>query len=120
MVDHVNGLTRDIALMKRFGPNPAAMLNVSRLDSADFAASRAKYMLDGFYDAARGTHVPFSRTGTALGMFRDLQYSAKLGSSVVLHATTNPIIQGLGRHLQGHSIVQMPLELARSFTDRKS
>src|SRR5574337_88548 len=138
MVDHVNGLTRDIALMKRFGPNPAAMveymkqaidseagklktgqpsmLNVSRLDSADFAASRAKYMLDGFYDAARGTHVPFSRTGTALGMFRDLQYSAKLGSSVVLHATTNPIIQGLGRHLQGHSIVQMPLELARSFT----
>lgn len=138
LVDHVSGLTRDVALMKRFGPNPAAAVEWLKqvIDSeaakskieqpsmfahqvaqtADFAASKAKYMLDGFYDAARGSAVPFSRTGEAIGMWRDWQYGAKIGSAVVLHTTTNPVLQGMGRHLQGHSLLQMPMDIIRGFS----
>ena len=138
LIDHVNGLTRDIALMKRFGPNPAAMveylkqvvdseagkfkvehpsmLNASNPLLADFAATKARHMIDGFYDAARGSSVPFSRTGEAIGMFRDIQNAAKLGSAVIVHSFTNPVIQAMGRYLQGHSLLTMPMDIARSFT----
>lgn len=138
MVDHVSGLTRDVALMQRFGPNPAATIEWLKQTIAseaakhkleepsmfrggdklgvDFAVKRANYMVDGFYDAARGTGVPFSRTGAALGMFRDLQYGAKLGSAVIVHSFTNPVIQTMGRYLQGHSLVTLPMDLIRGFT----
>ncbi|MFZ1963362.1 MAG: hypothetical protein WAU78_07825 [Roseiarcus sp.] len=138
LIDHISGLTRDVAMMKRFGPNPAAMVEWLKQvvaseagkfkseqpsmfrgqsgQTADFTAKKAAYMLDGFHDAARGSSMPFSRTGAAIAMFRDLEYSAKLGSAVVLHAITNPIIQAMGRYLQGHSLVTLPLELAKGFT----
>jgi hypothetical protein len=138
LVDHVSGLTKDVAMMRRFGPNPAAMVewlkqvvdseaakykleqpsmfNGGNKLTTDFTATRARYMLDGFYDAARGSSMPFSRTGASIGMFRDLQYSAKLGSAVIVHATTNPIIQAMGRYLQGHSVLATGLDMMKGFS----
>ncbi len=138
LVDHVSGLTKDIALMKRFGPNPAAMIewlkqsieseaakykleapsmfNGGAKLTTNFDVKKSAYMLDGFYDAARGSSMPFSRTGASLEMFRNVQYGAKLGSAVIVHATTNPIIQAMGRYLQGHSLLTVPLDMMKGFT----
>lgn len=138
LLDHVNGLTRDVALMRRFGPNPASMVEYlkqvvasegakvkleqpsmfphDKKASADFTTRKTAYMLDGFYDAARGSGVPFSPTGEAIGMFRDVQYSAKLGAAVIVHAMTNPVIQEMGRALQGHSLLEFPMEFVRGFS----
>ena len=138
LVDHVSGLTRDVALMQRFGPNPAAtvewlkqvvsseaakfklqertMFKAASGLTADFAARRAQFMIDGFHDVARGSSMPFSRAGAALEMARNEQYGAKLGSAVIVHAFTNPVIQAMGRYLQGHSLVTLPMDLLRGFS----
>jgi len=138
LIDHVNGLTRDVALMKRFGPNPAATIEwlkqaiaseaaKAKLKepsmfahenglTADFALVKSRMMIDGFLDAARGSALPFSRAGAAMAMWRDVQYGAKLGSAAILHTLANPVIQAMGRHLQGHALLQMPLDIIRGFS----
>lgn len=165
LIDHINDLTRAVALMRRFGPNPASMVEYLtqviasegakvKLEqpnmfpsggimremigalvpeevlrklapdilegqpkmSVDASVAWAKQMLDGFYDQARGSGVPFSYSGEALGMFRDVQYGAKMGSAAIVHATTTMPIQAMGRALQGHSLLELPMDFIRGFS----
>jgi hypothetical protein len=140
MMGHTHAMARDVAMMERLGPNPAAttewLKQVVQSEAAkwqtgepslwrapspldvpeeklvgprialDKRVARAQRTLDGFYDEMRPTDSSgwLSLAGTIL---RNFEYSAKLGSAVILHAVTNPIIQGFARYASGLPVMKM-------------
>ena len=138
MMSHVNGLTRDVALLQRLGPNPAATVEwmkqllqreaaqvkigrPSLLDAtpmtADWNAWKASRQLDGLYDIAKGSSVPESFLGTGVGIARNIAYSAKIGSAVITHTFSNTIIQAMSRYLHGLPVLNTGLDILKGFTN---
>jgi hypothetical protein len=140
MMRHVQSMARDVALMQRLGPNPAAtvrwlqqiieqegaklkagqpslMKDISPTKVASSVAM-AKWTLDGFYDVARGSSVPHSFASDAIGILRNVQYSAKLGGAVIMHALVNPVIQAGGRYMHGLPLTSMAMDLARGLKNK--
>jgi hypothetical protein len=140
MMGHTHSMARDVAMMERLGPNPAATTEwlkqvvqseaakwqtgetslwrapspadvpeeklTGARTSVDRRVKFAQRTLDGFYDEMRPTDASgwFGLAGTIL---RNFQYSAKLGSAVILHAMTNPVIQGFARYAAGLPVMKM-------------
>jgi hypothetical protein len=143
MTNHIRGMAMDVALMQRLGPNPRAtvewmkqnldneaakiragqpsFMNAKPL-SAAMKAFKGREALDALYDSAKGYAVPYSAVGNGIGIIRDVQYAAKLGSAVITHTFSNTVIQGMGRYMHGGGlgdIIRIPLDIARNLKDSK-
>lgn len=146
MMGHVRSMARDIAIMQRLGPNPAASVDwlkklvqkeaalfkagepslfgdgagmfgkVSR-QSAELKAYEAGATLDGFYETARGLSAPRSPVGDAMGALRNVQYAAKLGSAVLLDLTVNPVVQMGARYMHGLPMTGIVMDTLRTLKD---
>lgn len=136
MTQHLRSMASDVALMHRFGPNPAGMLNLMQqmLDlevakarvgdehalrangkNAEAKVDLAKKILDGFYEQYRGDRQGngyLALTGTVL---RNWYTSALLGSSVIPHMTTNWIIQSFARYAGGIPFARVIPQLLGAF-----
>ena len=137
-VEHLHGRAADIALMQRFGPNPAGMLEYLKqvLDSerakvevglphmlgADVtpANARAKVahaqsILDNFYAQYRGDRPVSNALSLASDVARNVVTSALLGSSVIPHLTSNWLIQTFARKAGGIPYAMVIPQLLRAF-----
>lgn len=115
MTGHIDGMSRDIALMEILGPNPTASVQwlkdtlerTAALDTAPdsravdraFGATRK---IDRLYDEITGAAGrPENRTmALAFSSLRSFQTAAKLGSAM-LSATTDVAFQGMTRRFNG-------------------
>ncbi len=124
MMNHINGMARDIAAIERLGPNPQAMLTFlkQRIEKAGQARktgeavpfagwqaradSRARgkiAAIDNMWEAYRGnaevavdTHM-----ASALSVTRNWLTASILGSAVLSAIPTDPIYQMLARRFVG-------------------
>ncbi|MDX3883611.1 MAG: hypothetical protein QHC65_04255 [Sphingomonas sp.] len=107
MMGHIHGMARDIALMERLGPNPAAtvrwMADVVRKramteegagTAADGASYKASREIQAIYDTLSGSsRRPESRRLAQLGeTLRGWQVATKLGSAAL--STTSDVATG--------------------------
>lgn len=124
MMNHVNGMARDIAAIERLGPNPQAMLTFlkQRIEQAaavkkageavPFAGSQARAdsrargkisTIDNMWDAYRGNGEVAVDTQVADGfaITRNWLTASILGSAVLSALPTDPIYQTLARRFAG-------------------
>lgn len=140
MSSHIRTLARDVALMERFGPNPSttidwlknvvmqeamkaradlpSMFPKPTLRSYDGAARQAQATIDGLFSLARGDGGAAGGALADVGaIFRNLQYSAKLGGSILTHGVLNPIVQSYARHIHGIPLTGQLMEMVAAFTE---
>jgi hypothetical protein len=146
MMGHIRSMARDVAIMQRLGPNPAAqvewlkrlvdreaskftagepslfgdgdgLFGEMRKGNAKLKAHVVKQTLDAFYEVAKGQSAPRSPAGDAVAIARNVQYSAKLGSAVLLDLTVNPIVQMGARHLHGLPMTGVVMDTLRHLKD---
>ncbi len=138
IINHIDGMARDIALMKIFGPNPAAQLEwigklysheaakravgeTSQLESYPrdrrvlWAAERAKHRLDAYYQQYRGVDASDGWLALSGTILRNNAMGALLGSSAIAHADSNWFIQTMARRLGGIPQAKVIPELLASF-----
>ncbi len=128
MMKHLRSMARDVGLMQTLGPNPGATVAWMKQVVAQEAAkmrvgrdslfresviggnwltmSEAQRTLDGFHEVARGAFNPLSPVGDSIGIFRNVQYAAKLGGAVITHAMGNPVIQMGARYMNGLPVMK--------------
>lgn len=135
MMGHIRGMSKDIAMMERFGPNPAATKEwlkqvvekeaantkigkPSFLDAepgnADTRAKTAINTIDALYDIARGSGVPENWLSIGSGTTRNIAYSAKIGAAVITHSFSNTVIQAMGRYLHGLPMMTVIPDIIRN------
>jgi hypothetical protein len=142
---HIRGMARDIAMMRRFGPNPTrtidwlknvvmqeatnAKIGKPSLFARDFeafgkggdhaaSARRQIETIDGLHSLARGdTGVTDGALADTFAAWRNVQYSAKLGGAIAMHATTNPIVQEMARRLHGLDATSQFMDMARGLAN---
>ncbi|MDP3554822.1 hypothetical protein [Methylocystis sp.] len=146
MMGHIKSMARDVAIMQRLGPNPAATVEwLKRLvdrEAAKFVAGepslfgdgrglfgwfskgnaklkafQAGRTLDAFYETAKGLSAPRSPAGDTIAIARNVQYAAKLGSAVLLDLTVNPIVQAGARHLHGLPMTGVVMDALQHLKD---
>lgn len=95
MIGHLNGMSRDIGLVERYGPNPETQMTLQR-DLASRADGGAKYVFgntaEGYWNVLSGKagvpqNVLLARLGEAS---RNRQTAGKLGSAVISSITDVP------------------------------
>lgn len=95
MMGHVRGMSRDIGLVERYGPNPEAQFRVQadiaeRSDGAGTAANRsAGNTPEGYWNVVAGkAGMQQNRFAAAVGQnVRNVQTAAKLGGAVLTSFT---------------------------------
>lgn len=141
MMDHLHSMAADMAIMHRFGPNPAGMLGYMvemlrlegaraatgkphrlrgvREDSAQADAnnivSSAEKLLEGFFEQYRGDRPVKNKLAMSATIARNVATSALLGSSAIPHATSNWLIQSFARYAGGIPFAQVIPQLLRAF-----
>ena len=138
IMDHIHGMSRDIALMQRFGPNPTATIEkikslydfeaarhrtgkpsqLGRFTNRDTIMARAdreKKMLDAYYEQYRGAGEAKGWLALSGTILRNNAMGALLGSSAIAHATSNWYIQTMARYLGGIPMAQTVPQLLTSF-----
>jgi hypothetical protein len=116
MMGHVDGMSRDIALMEILGPNPAAtirwlkdsVLKSAQLDGspdskAIAAAEKGVPKIQRLYDELTGTLRRPESEKIALGFsaVRSVQVAAKLGSAILSALPTDPAFGAITRKFNG-------------------
>jgi hypothetical protein len=116
MMSHIEGMSRDIALMEILGPNPAAtvrwlgdtVMKTAQLDaspgsSAIRAATKGVPKIERLYNEITGALRRPESERLALGFstMRSLQTAAKLGSAVLSAAPTDPMFGVITRKFNG-------------------
>lgn len=123
IANHIRGMAADIAMMKIFGPNPKGQIEwLKQLVEqegykhatgkpslvASYApitvmqkAERAKKIIDGYYETARGNGVAQGNLAHVGTILQNDALGSLLGKSVVAHMISNPIIQYQARKLGG-------------------
>lgn len=127
MMGHVHGMARDIALMERLGPNPAAtkrlLQDVVRKranvehgagSAADEASVKSERTIQSLYDTLAGNNRrPDSRRLALLGStLRQWQVATKLGSAV-LSTTSDFATSALARAYNGLPMTELISGYAR-------
>lgn len=127
MVGHVRQMTRDVALVEAFGPNPdlqfEALVNkflteAVRADDAKAQALRGKARyLARLYDYVAGNNPPpESRTlSEAMSAFRSWQIASKLGSAAITSITDSATI-ALTNHVNNLNHAQVFLNTLNAWT----
>lgn len=119
--NHINGISRDIAAMERFGPNPDATVEwlkqVVRQDIGERQAGRglvegmkvpglsagkwAEYRLQSLWYALRGRETVWDGMAQFSADIRNVATSAMLGATSILAASTDPFVSAAARRLAG-------------------
>lgn len=141
LFEHINGMSRDIAAMEQFGPNPNATIewlkqivqveagksingepslyNPGTKDAAG-VADKLNYLpwrIDAVYQYVRGRSVVSNNTAMAFGTVRNVLSSALLGSASVVAATTDPFIDAAARRLSGLPITKALWGISKTFSE---
>jgi hypothetical protein len=128
MVSHIEGMSRDIALMEILGPNPASFMRwigdaikkSAELDTSP--SSKAIAHADKFipkvqrlYDEVTGALRRPESEAIALGFstFRSVQTSAKLGAAVLSALPTDPAFGAITRAFNGIPMWRMAVSYAK-------
>jgi hypothetical protein len=138
---HIRSLARDVALMRRFGPNPTRTVDwlknvvmseamkaklgkpslfdkggFGKLKTFEGAAKAQQETIDGLFSLARGdTGVADGALADTFAIWRNVQYSAKLGGAIITHAISNPVVQEFTRRLHGLKATGQIMDMARAF-----
>lgn len=113
MMAHIDGMSRDIALMEILGPNPAQMIDwigdaiekqaaLSGGRGSREAAFASRRRIDGFFKEISGANRRPANRKLALGFstLRSFQVATKLGSAT-LSTTSDQATQILARRMNG-------------------
>jgi hypothetical protein len=134
MMGHVAGMSRDIALMETLGPNPAATVKwmgevlakeTQTGGSTRFERSKGYWqparVMEDMYSVMAGTdYAPIvTKAGVAMGAFRNLQTSAKLGSATI-SAVTDIGFQTATRLFSGLPVTRALTGYLRQFNPASS
>ena len=116
MMGHIEGMSRDIAMMEILGPNPAAtvrwmkdlLVKAAQMDTSPGTraiekAQTASPRIQSLYDEITGTlRRPGSeRAGLAFSTMRSIQTSAKLGTAILSALPTDPAFGAVTRAFNG-------------------
>lgn len=137
MMEHLHSMASDLAIMHRFGPNPAGMVEYTkqmlRLEAARAEigethrlrkvtdknartkVEQANNILDGFFEQFRGDRPARNALALAGTIARNWVTGALLGSSAIPHATSNWLIQSFARHAGGIPAARVIPQLLRAF-----
>jgi hypothetical protein len=119
--NHVNGMSRDIAAMERFGPNPdaaiewlkqAVQVDIGKRQSGAMniegmklpgldAGKWTEYRINSLWRALRGRETVLSAPAQYAGDIRNVATAAALGSTSILAAATDPFVSQAARRLAG-------------------
>ncbi|MEN1958436.1 hypothetical protein [Luteimonas changyuni] len=118
MVGHVDGISRDIALIETFGPNSdlAYRTAADRAQQADDvrdplqaeANAKERRRMDRLYEEVASLHEPPASAAIANGFdtYRALNVAARLGSSVITALTDHGPV-GITAHLNGMPVLKV-------------
>jgi hypothetical protein len=118
---HLRGMTKDIALMERLGPNPSATTEwikqvvekeVQKQQVGDPSLYTKRmlhfnpekslpFRIQSMYDYLRGDEVVSKKIASFVGSTRNVLTSAELGLTSVLAAAQDPFVDMAARHLTG-------------------
>ncbi|WFS02218.1 hypothetical protein [Rhizobium tumorigenes] len=139
--NHINGISRDIAAMERFGPNPDAAvewmkqvvqvdigkrqsgaLNLEGVKLPGLSSGKfATYRVDSLWRALRGRETVLDAPAQWMGDIRNVASAAALGATGILASLTDPFVAQSARRLAGlpvtatmHKVIG---ELAKFATD---
>ena len=137
MMDHLHSMASDLAIMHRFGPNPAAMVEylkqVLELEgdkaavgmphalrrvtplSARNDVKQAIQILDNFFEQYRGDVSTRNKLALTGEIARNVATGALLGASAIPHAASNWMIQSFARYAGGIPTVRVIPQLLRAF-----
>lgn len=130
MMGHIDGMSRDIAMMEVLGPNPSATtawikdtiersaaLDRSANSNATTRAFKATRQIDRFYDEITGSAGrPEDRTiALAFSTLRSLQTAAKLGGAVLSAIPTDPAFGLVTRKFNGLPAAGMVRDYVKLF-----
>lgn len=133
--NHINGLSRDIAAMERFGPNPDAtiewMKQVIRQDIGEKQTGRglvegmkvpglssgkwAEYRLQSLWYALRGRETVWDAMAQFSADIRNVATSAMLGATSILAASTDPFVSAAARRLAGLPVQVTMMKMLKAF-----
>lgn len=139
LVQHVKGMTRDIAAMERLGPNPGATIEwlkqvvqseigkhqtgkPSLYTPSKLSVDPDKTMpwrIDAMYNYTRGQSVVSGKVASFFGSVRNVLTSAQLGGSSILAAAQDPFIDMAARHLSGLPVAKAMYGIAQAFSKEK-
>lgn len=138
--EHINGMSRDIAAMEQFGPNPNATMewlkqlvqaeaakSITGKPSLYNAGSKAAatvldridyipYRIDSVYQYARGRSVVSGSMATGFGNVRNVLTSALLGSASITAAMTDPFLDASTRYLSGLPMTKALWSIVKTFS----
>lgn len=137
IMDHIHGMASDIALMQRFGPNPAARVEwikqtieheaalaaggePSQIEGYDHKhvqdkATAAMEVVDGYYEQFRGSNAAQGWIRLAGTILRNNSLGSLLGSSVIAHTASNWLVQTFARKLGGIPAANVIPQVLNSF-----
>jgi hypothetical protein len=118
---HIRGMTRDIAAMERFGPNPNATVEwLKQVVQSEIGkqvagkpslytpalslgepATYLPHRIDAMYNYVRGQRPVSKGIEVGFGDIRNMLTAAQLGGTSVLAAAQDPFIDMAARHLSG-------------------
>lgn len=124
--NHINSMSRDIAAMERFGPNPdaavewlkqAVQVDIGKRQAGSLtiegvkvpglsSGKLANYRIDSLWRALRGRETVLDGPAQWSGDIRNVATSAMLGSTGILAATTDPFVAGAARRLAGLPVMK--------------
>jgi hypothetical protein len=127
MISHVHGMSRDIALMERLGPNPAATVRwltdsvmkeahlpkhpgKTRIDQANASAVRINNL---YKELTGGFEVEHPKLATAMSSIRSWEAASKLGSAVI-SSLGDMATQYVTRRFNGLPSMRVAMDYARS------
>jgi hypothetical protein len=130
MMGHIQGMSRDIALMEILGPNPnatvswlkdtlekSAALDTAPNSKATDRAFAVTKRIDRLYTELTGaSHRPENRTlALTFSAIRSVQTAAKLGSAIVSAVPTDPMFGIMARKINGLPAARMIGDYAKLF-----
>jgi hypothetical protein len=130
MMGHIQGMSRDIALMEILGPNPnatvswlkdtiqqSAALDSSAGSKATDHAYAATKRIDRLYTELTGAaHRPENRTlALAFSSIRSIQTASKLGSAFISAVPTDPMFGVMARLYNGLPVTRLIGDYAKLF-----
>jgi hypothetical protein len=138
---HIRGMTRDIAAMERFGPNPSATVewlkqvvqseigkSIAGKDSLYTPTTISKFVdpatylphrIEAMFDYVRGRRPMTQGIASAFGDIRNILTSVQLGGTSVLAAVQDPFVDMAARHLSGIPMAQALGGIVHAFTGGK-
>jgi hypothetical protein len=135
--NHINGISRDIAAMERFGPNPDATVEwLKQVVRQDIGTKQAghglvegvkvpglsagkwsDYRIQSLWYALRGRETVWDAMAQFSADIRNVATSAMLGATSILAASTDPFVSASARRLAGLPVTVTMHKMVKSMAD---